>query len=340
MTAPTAQADSALPPRQQATAPLGSLVIVDGNITIPATIKTLGWTSPDPQAEKYARDNDHVFPKQLTREFNTWLNEPDGFAYWLWGHTGCGKTTFVKQFMHRLNWGVYSVTCSASTEVESFFGQYTLVKGSMDWIDGPLLKAIKNGGVFLLNEADTLNPEEFVKLYDLLEALGTGNSIGVDQLGIHIEPHLYFRVVVTANTNGAGDESGYLGTQMQSPALMERFMVAKLGYMAKEHELALLQKVCSIPKDILSRMVDLANKVRDAFASDQDSDQRCNLPFSTRSLLQWAKKYEQLGRHEPDPRNRLPYALDLALLRKGRTEDVLAIETMAKSIFGLDAWRD
>ena len=83
---------------------------------------------------------------------------------------------------------------------------------------GPLAVAMKYGHVLVLNEVDLADAGELAGLNDTLEGRPL---VLAENAGEIIHPHPMFRVICTANSSGAGDNSGrYVGVQQQNLAFL------------------------------------------------------------------------------------------------------------------------
>ena len=153
---------------------------------------------------------------------------------YLYGPTGCGKTTLIKQLAARLNYPTFEVTGHGRLEFADLCGHISLQKGSMAYKYGPLPLAMRYGGILLINEADLLSPEVAVGLNGVLD----GAPLCLPENGGEvISPHEMFRIACTANTNGGGDDTGlYQGTVRQNLALLEGTWPAKSRYPTPETE--------------------------------------------------------------------------------------------------------
>ena len=144
-----------------------------------------------------------------------------------------------------------------------------------------------------------------------------------------------FRFIVTANSNGASDDTGlYQGVMRQNIAFMDRFMVVEVGYPKAEVEVNLLQqKFPQIPADILGKMVDFANDVRKNFMGNSTSHDALEVTLSTRTLIRWAEltmAFQPLSKQGISP---VMYALDRALGFRASTTSRVALIEMTKRIF-------
>ncbi|HFB98027.1 MAG TPA: AAA family ATPase, partial [Bryobacterales bacterium] len=68
------------------------------------------------------------------------------------GPTGCGKTRFVAHVTARLGLPLYTVACHDDLTAADLTGRYLLKGGETVWTDGPLTRAVRNGGVCYLDE--------------------------------------------------------------------------------------------------------------------------------------------------------------------------------------------
>jgi midasin (ATPase involved in ribosome maturation) len=96
-------------------------------------------------------------------------------------------------------------------------GSYSLINGNTVWVDGPILKAYRSGGILLLDEID-LNPTLMV-----LQGVLENKPLYVFQTGELVRPKKGFQVFATGNTKGDGSNFEYVGTTTLNKAFLERF---------------------------------------------------------------------------------------------------------------------
>ena len=283
---------------------------------------------------------DYYFRETQLRDVLSFLNKSFGDGLFLFGPTGCGKTSCIEQVCARLRRGAISVTCYNRMEFVDLVGQYVVQEnGSMKFVYGPLALAMKYGLVLILNEVDLLDPGELAGLNGVLE----GSKLVIPQNGGEIiVPDDEFRFIATANTGGNGDESGaYQGTNQLNKAFMDRFIVLKTDYVDEEVEVGILMKSLRegdkdlIPGMIVKQMVNLANDVRRLFVGESNADETLEDTFSTRTLLRWGR--EIIRSSSSDDQLNIKYALEKSLLNRMSDQDAIVTNRLAKNIFG-DYW--
>ena len=275
----------------------------------------------------------YVFRKDHVRDLRAWLQKPDGDGLMLVGPMGSGKSSIITQMAARLNWPVFEVTGNARKEFSDLQGHHTLVKGEMTYVYGPLAQAAKYGGLFVLNEADRMDPGELSGLHGVLD----GEPLVIAENGGEVVPlHPEFRVILTGNSNGQGDDSGlYQGVVQQDAAFMDRFRVLDVDYPEPEIEKSILDNVVQgLPQQMRDRMVDVANEVRRVFTGGGDSGFDLTVTFSTRTLVRWASMLMQF-RSAP---NAPEYTLQRSLLNRASDSEAEAIRKIAEARFG-DLWK-
>lgn len=292
------------------------------------TLKGWAESSPfTPQADPCYR-----FPTWMA-DIVAWLSCGRDPLY-LFGPTGCGKTSCVKQIMHALNYPVYELTGHSRLEFPEMVGHHTVQNGSMRYEYGPLTLAMKEGGIFLLNEIDLLDPSTAAGLNSILD----GYPLTIAENGGElVVPHPMFRFVATANSNGGSDHTGlYQGVLRQNMAFMDRFMLVECSYMSESEELDILKKHAAGTLDdaTLTQMIRFANAVRRLFMGHdaEDMDAAIEVTFSTRTLIRWAvltEMFRRIGKAQP-----LRDALDSALAFRASHASRMALDELFQRIFG------
>lgn len=289
-----------------------------------------------PSAYTPAIDHNYIF-HESSRDIVVWFVSPQGAnePLYVFGPTGCGKTSCIKQLAARLNYPVFEVTGHGRLEFADLVGHLTVKDGSMTFEYGPLALAMRYGAIILLNEIDLTSPEIAAGLNSVLD----GSPLCIAENGGEIiQPHPMFRFVATANTNGGGDDTGlYQGTQRQNLAWLDRFTICAVGYPDAAVEKKLLaQRFPSLPETLCATMVDYANEVRKLFMGEASTGNLTNtieVTFSTRSLLRWGDltvRFQPLAHQGIQP---VTYALDRALAYRASRETRAMLHELAQRMF-------
>lgn len=289
-----------------------------------------GWSESSPFTPQ--KDPCYRFPSWM-RDILAWLACGRDPLY-LFGPTGCGKTSCLKQVMHALNYPVYELTGHSRLEFPEMVGHHTVQNASMRYEYGPLTLAMKEGGLFLLNEIDLLDPSTAAGLNSILD----GYPLTIAENGGElVTPHPMFRFAATANSNGGSDHTGlYQGVLRQNMAFMDRFMLVECSYMNEAEELDILKQYIGkrLDEETLTRMIRFANAVRRLFMGYdvEDMDAAIEVTFSTRTLIRWAMLAELFQRANRE--DAVQHALDNALAFRASPASRMALLELFQRIFG------
>lgn len=303
-------------------------------IKLPENFILEGWS--ESSAYTPSINPEYVFTKKTFRDVSNFLKRPHNHALWLYGPTGSGKTSVVTEIAGRLNWPVFSITCNSHLESDDLIGRPMVVAApgqtapSVKFIYGPLARAMKLGGILILNEVDLCDPAQLSGLNDVLE----GRPLIIPQNGGEvIKPHRMFRVVVTANSKGSGDETGqYSGVLVQNIAALDRYSMIEINYLPEKVEQELIAKVVpQIPREISDQMVRVANLIRNSFTKGEI----CS-PMSTRTLCFWG----QLLQDYQGAPNALKSSVELCFSNRLSVAEKLAVHTICQQVFGGNDWLD
>ena len=241
---------------------------------------------PGVPAQAYpAASAEYVFQVLLLKKLLRFLlGAPARRNLMLIGEPGVGKTSVIIEVAARLGIPVFSMACSGKTRFAHMVGGYEIKNGNTQWRDGPLVEAMRHGGIFLANEITRLDSGEQMNLAEVLDSRA---SITIPDTGEVVTAHPNFRFVATGNSGGYGDEMGvYQGERVSSVAFLDRFQVLKVEHMDEAAEQSLLKKLAAnLPEPIINGMVKLAGEVRKNFVGRGGT---LRVIMSTRSLCVWA----------------------------------------------------
>lgn len=183
------------------------------------------------------------------------------------GLSGNGKTTMIEQVCAKLKKECFRVNITAQTDEDDLLGGFRLVNGETKFVYGPVVEAMRRGGVLLLDEVD-LGMAPIMCLQPVLE----GKGVFLKKTGEWITPADGFTIFATANTKGKGgdDQNRFAHTNIQNEAFLDRFAFTyEQSYATKKIEKQILlkkmEKFGSIDDDFATHLVNWADITRKAF---------------------------------------------------------------------------
>ncbi len=199
------------------------------------------------------------------------------------GLSGNGKTLMVEQVCAKLKRECYRVNITRQTDEDDLLGGFRLINGNTVWVDGPVVAAMKNGGVLLLDEID-LGSANMMCLQPVLE----GKGVFLKKIGEWVTPAAGFTVFATANTKGKGSDDGrFVGTGIMNEAMLDRFPVTfEQPYANKSTEKKILTKAGLDDADFLTHLTEWSDSVRRGFYAGATDE-----IISTRRLVDIANAY-------------------------------------------------
>lgn len=190
------------------------------------------------------------------------------------GPTGCGKTRFIEYMGEQLNREVYTVVCHDDLSAADLVGRHLIDENGTFWQDGPLTKAVRNGGICYLDEIIEARKDTTVVLHSLADYR---RVLPIDRTGELIEAHPNFMLVVSYNPGYQNVLKG------MKPSTKQRFISMEFGYPKSEIEKEVIIKESGVARSIASKLVAIASEIRNL--SDTDIQEA----VSTRLLIYAAK---------------------------------------------------
>ena len=142
------------------------------------------------------------------------------FPIFITGQSGNGKTMSVEQACAKAKRKFVCVSMTPDTDESDLLGNYVLINGQMEWRDGPVTVAARQGAVLCIDEID-YGAQNLSCLQRVLE----GRPFLLKKKNEMVAPVEGFTIVATANTKGKGSEDGrYMFTNVLNEAFLERFL--------------------------------------------------------------------------------------------------------------------
>ena len=112
------------------------------------------------------------------------------------GPTGCGKTRFIAHMAARLGLPLYTVACHDDLTAADLVGRHLIGDGKTVWCDGPLTRAVREGGICYLDEVVEARKDTTVVLHPLAD---DRRILPIDRTGEVLEAPPSFMLVVSYN---------------------------------------------------------------------------------------------------------------------------------------------
>jgi hypothetical protein len=142
------------------------------------------------------------------------------YPIFITGHSGNGKTMSAEQACAKLKRKFVCVSMTPETDESDLLGNFVLINGQMEWRDGPVTVAARQGAVLCVDEID-YGAQNLSCLQRVLE----GKPFLLKKKNELVVPADGFTVIATANTKGKGSDDGrYMFTNVLNEAFLERFL--------------------------------------------------------------------------------------------------------------------
>lgn len=175
------------------------------------------------------------------------------------GPTGCGKTRFIEAMGEALGRDVYTVVCHDDLSAADLVGRHLIDENGTYWQDGPLTKAVRNGGICYLDEIIEARKDTTVVLHSLADYR---RVLPIDRTGEVISAHPDFMLVVSYNPGYQNVLKG------MKPSTKQRFISLSFDYPKPEIEKQILLKESGVDETIAQKLVAIAGEIRQLCDSD------------------------------------------------------------------------
>jgi cobaltochelatase CobS len=217
------------------------------------------------------------------------------YPVYITGLSGNGKTTTVEQACAENNREFFRVNITPETSEDDLLGGFRLINGETVWVDGPVIVAMKRGGILLLDEID-LGTVKIMCLQPVLE----GKPIFLKKTNTWVKPEKGFNVFLTGNTKGRGDDTGkFVGTNAMNEAFLDRVPeTVEQDYPSEAVEIKIINGILlhlgvTNQNDFATTIVKWAQSIRKSYTEGAVED-----VVTTRRLVQAANAFAIYGDRE------------------------------------------
>jgi nitric oxide reductase NorQ protein len=182
-----------------------------------------------------------------------------GLPVMLKGPTGCGKTRLVEYIADKQGLPLFTVSCHEDMTASDLLGRYVLTGGDTEWVDGPLTRAVRTGGICYLDEIVEARQDATVAIHSLADHR---RELNVERLGgERLQAAAGFMLVVSYNP-------GYQSVLKDlKTSTRQRMISIELDFPPPEAELEILTHEARIevgPAGELIRLGQAIRRVKDA----------------------------------------------------------------------------
>jgi len=213
------------------------------------------------------------------------------FPVLITGQSGNGKTMSVEQACAKIGRKFICVSMTPETDESDLLGNFVLINGQMEWRDGPVTVAARQGAVLCIDEID-YGAQNLSALQRVLE----GKPFLLKKKNETVVPAEGFTIIATANTKGKGSEDGrFMFTNVLNEAFLERFLITmEQEYPPAKTELKIVKKELAsagrADDEFAEKLVTWADTIRKTFAEGG-----CDEIISTRRLVHITRTYGVFG---------------------------------------------
>ncbi len=176
-----------------------------------------------------------------------------GLPLLLKGPTGCGKTRFVAHMAARLGLPLHTVACHDDLTSADLTGRYLLKGGETIWNDGPLTRAVREGGICYLDEIVEARKDVTVVLHPLTD---DRRILPLERTGELLQAPPEFMLVVSYNP-------GYQHIlKALKPSTRQRFVSLTFDFPRPEAEIEIVSRESGLAESLCAGLVNLARRLR------------------------------------------------------------------------------
>jgi nitric oxide reductase NorQ protein len=209
------------------------------------------------------------------------------------GPTGCGKTRFLEYMTYRMSQKEHkrlespgrrggipliTIACHEDLTASDLVGKYLLEGDTTRWVDGPLTRAVKSGGICYLDEVVEARKDTIVLIHPLADHR---RSLYIEKKGEMLEASDSFILVISYNP-------GYQSILKNlKHSTRQRFIAIEFTHPPKTIESRIIAHEAGVDAETAGRLALLGEKIRNL--KEQDLSE----VISTRLLIYAARMIRQ-----------------------------------------------
>jgi nitric oxide reductase NorQ protein len=177
----------------------------------------------------------------------------NGLPVLLKGPTGCGKTRFMEYMAWRLKRPLITVSCHDDLTASDLVGRFLVKGGETVWVDGPLARAVRAGGICYLDEIVEARKDTMVVIHPLAD---DRRLLPMEKLGTQLEANADFCLAISYNP-------GYQSVLKDlKQSTRQRFVALEFDYHAAEMERQIVANESGVDVALAEKLVKFAHMTR------------------------------------------------------------------------------
>jgi nitric oxide reductase NorQ protein len=177
------------------------------------------------------------------------------------GPTGCGKTRFIEYMSWKLGRGaappralpLVTISCHEDLTATDLVGRYLLSAQGTEWLDGPLTRSVRAGGICYLDEVVEARKDTIVVIHSLTDHR---RLLPLEKRGEVLRAHPDFFLVVSYNP-------GYQSTLKDlKHSTRQRFMAIDFDYPPQPLESRIIERESRVDAAGAASLAQLGAEVR------------------------------------------------------------------------------
>lgn len=169
------------------------------------------------------------------------------------GPTGCGKTRFMEYMAWRLGRPLITVACHDDLTSGDLVGRYLIQGNDTVWVDGPLTRAVKVGGLCYLDEIVEARKDTTVVIHPLAD---DRRILPIEKRGEILSALPEFMLIISFNP-------GYQSIMKDlKPSTRQRFISLEFDYPDESNEIEIVIEESGVDADLSRRLVKLGQMTR------------------------------------------------------------------------------
>jgi nitric oxide reductase NorQ protein len=190
------------------------------------------------------------------------------------GPTGCGKTRFMEHMAWRLGRPLITVSCHDDLTASDLVGRFLIKGGETTWVDGPLARAVRCGGICYLDEVVEARKDTTVVIHPLAD---DRRVLPIEKLGELLEAPPEFCLALSYNP-------GYQSVLKDlKQSTRQRFVALEFDYPRADLEQKIIERESGVDAGMAGQLVKFAQMTRNLKGQGLDEG------ASTRLLVHAAK---------------------------------------------------